>query len=147
MFGITIKEKLFKTITSLCLKNIGKYKADVYKICKKYKSFVSAEGETEEEMKNLRKAYLDSVLNEALETIGHSSSNIAARLQLVLLAPEMSGYPNTEFENGVMAGAVYAFCYWAIKNKMAKSSDCLLLNHLQNKIMNDALNEISELFE
>lgn len=143
MFGLTVKERLLNGICSSCANNIEMYKIEVYEYCKKY---VDSEP-PEDEILEIRKRYLNSVLNEVFELVGASSSNISSRLSLVLMSPEMSGYPSSNFENGVMAGAVYAFCYWAIKNKQADIADCFALNHLQDKIMNDALVEVSEQFE
>lgn len=142
MFGLTVKERLFNIIYSTCQKNIDKYKIGIYEYCKKYENC----DPPEEGILELRKAYLDSVLDDVFNLVGNSSSKVLCRLRLVLMSPDLSGYPDSDFENGVSAGFVYACCYWAIKNRQANISDCFALNHLQTHIMDEALNSLSGAF-
>ena len=75
------------------------------------------------------------------ETFDVSSPAIAVRIQLALASPALCGYEDIDISNGIMAGSLYAICFYAIKNKVAEPRDCVRLNHLQHEIMNDALSE------
>ena len=93
----------------------------------------------------IRNQYLYDVMWAVFDTFAISSPGIFARLKLALTCPSICGY-DISLENGVLAGSVYAMCYWAIKNKSAKSKDCIELNHKHNAIMEQALKELDEEF-
>lgn len=140
MFGLSTKEALSKAIL-----NASKNKVEVYKHGIKANIDVlngDAEKEKEEVIILVRREYLDEVANSVINTFDVSSPTIATRIQLTLSSPALCGYEDIDISNGIMAGSLYAICYYAIKNKVAKPRDCIRLNHLQHDIMNSALAEL-----
>ena len=139
MFGISTKEVLSNAIL-----NASKNKIEIYQrgiIANIDALNGDVEAEKEEAIISVRREYLDVVANSVINTFDVSSPTIAARIQLALMSPALCGYEDIDISNGIMAGSLYAICFYAIKNKVAEPRDCVRLNHLQHEIMNDALSE------
>lgn len=139
MFGLTMRERLFKSVHQVCVNNADIYKLEIYKLVEKY----GTSSPPEDEIERASVKYFDSVRDDVFAAISDVSPKMSARINLAFLCPTMCGYP--DFKDGLyMAGAVYAICFWAIKDKKADPSDGIALNHLQQQIMLDVLNSLDE---
>ncbi len=140
MFGLSTKE-----ILSNAILNTAKNKIDIYKQGIKTNIDVlngNAEDRMVEILISSRREYLDEVVNSVINTFDVSSPIIASKIRILLMSPSLCGYEDINIYDGIMAGSLYAICYYAINNKFAKPRDCIKLNHLQNDIMNMALTEL-----
>jgi hypothetical protein len=140
MFGLSTKEVLSKAILNASKNKVGIYKQRIMSNIDVLNG--DEEAATEEVLISVRREYLDEVANSVISTFDVSSPAIAARIQLALMSPALCGYEDIDISNGIMAGSLYAICYYAIKNKVAEPRDCVRLNHLQHDIMNTALAEL-----
>ena len=122
MFGLSTRETLSRAIANACQNN-----KDVYKNAVKKKLPALADAANDE---------------EAIQAFNISDTTLSERLRLAILSPELCGLSGSDIDNGTMAGTVYAICYWVLKNKEAKSGDCIAMNHYQNNIMESVLKEI-----
>lgn len=142
MFGLSTKEVLSKAILNSSANHIEQYKESIKN------NFISLNNASEEEsqkmLMSIRKDYLDEVSNSVINSFQVSSPKIAARIQLAMMSPSLCGYDDMNFDNGMIAGTLYAVCYYAITNKTASPKDCIYLNHLQNDIMENALAELDK---
>lgn len=141
MFGLSVRELLIKTITNACYNNIESYKSNI--IANMGEIECKDGEELDSLLMSLRREYFDDVANSVINTFRVSSPAVFNKIQLSLMSPGICGYSDINIENGIGAGSVYAICFNAIKNKIAAPKDCIRLNHIQNNIMNEALNEIS----
>ncbi|WMJ22208.1 hypothetical protein RBG61_09380 [Paludicola sp. MB14-C6] len=142
MFGLTFKETISNAIINASRNNIELYKSLIKSNIDKLTC--SSEEETIKILTNIRREYLDNVSNEVINSFKISSPPIAMRINLALLSPSISGYEDINIDNGLMAGSLFAICYYGVKNAKAKPKDCIKLNHLQNDIIERALVEIDE---
>ncbi len=141
MFGLSMREVLTTAIVNACINC-----KDVYKdaIIKNMEALNKAK--TDEDTYRLtlfiRKEYLDAVWNTVVSSFSISAPTVFSRIQFISTTPSICGYGDITMDNGIMAGGLYAICYYALKNKKAASKDCIKLNHLQTDIMNQVLFEI-----
>ena len=139
MFGLSTKEVLAKAIINTCLNCKETYKAAIIKNMDVLND--CDEERASDLLMSIRREYLNEVADSVINTFRVSSPKISSRVQLVFMSPQVCGY-DIKFENGIMAGSVFAICYYAIKNKVAPASWCVRLNHIQNGIMDEVLQEI-----
>lgn len=139
MFGLSMKEVLAKAIINACHNCKNTYKIAILENMDKLND--CDEESTKGLLTSIRREYLNEVADSVINTFRVSSPNISSRIQLVFMSPQVCGY-DIKFENGIMAGSVFAICYYAIKNKVAPANLCVRLNHIQNDIMNEVLQEI-----
>lgn len=149
MFGLSMREKLTDAIISVCEDQLGTYKKALNKIA--LMSDRLTDKEIEKEFEAARKGYLNSVFGLIWNGLDEKSPIIGHRIRMALCAPEITGLP-PEFtiahfdQYGVSAGATYAICYYAIKNKPIKQvkdyKNCSRLNYIQAKATDLILNEI-----
>ncbi len=141
MFGLSTRETLSRAIANACQNN-----KDVYKNAVKKKLPALADAANDEEAQKIliavRKEYLTKVFEDVIQAFNISDTTLSERLRLAILSPELCGLSGSDIDNGTMAGTVYAICYWVLKNKEAKSGDCIAMNHYQNNIMESVLKEI-----
>ncbi len=141
MFGLSTKKVLSNAILNACKNKLPDYKKIILD------NIFLLEGRSEEDceqiFKLMRREYLDSVANSVVESFQISSPVIASKIQLVLLRPDMCGYEGIDLDNGLMAGELFAICFYAMKNSTAKPKDCIRLNHLQNDLMDRVLAEVN----
>jgi len=142
MFGLTMRERLLKAICQVCIRNAEIYKFEVSKTLGKYGNNCPPD----EEMESVTKKYFHSVRNDVFQAISQGSPSISYRIKLACKCPALCGYPDDEDEL-YMAGYVYAICFWAIKDKEASPSDCIAMNHIQAKIIDDTLHTIDDLID
>ena len=136
-FGLTIREKLIKLVQRACWDERKRYFLSISTLCKNYADSLIPESEFEAATKD----YLDAVANTVILLSRQASPVIWMRLERVLSQPSLCGYPDINTER-MMAGSVYAVCFWAIKKKSAVSKDCVFLNHFQNAVMDDVIQEL-----
>ena len=142
MFGLSTKEILFKSIVNACRNCENTYKNSIVENLDDLKN---ADNETSNKIAlDARRKYLDDVSNKVTDSFRLSSPAIFARIQLGLLSPSMCGIEGLNSENGLMAGSLFAVCYFAIKNSIAPGKICIRLNHIQNDIMEQVLHEVAE---
>ena len=141
MFGLSTKEVLSKAIINACYNCKNTYKSAILENMDKLN--VSDEESADALLTSIRREYLNEVADSVINTFRVSSHNISSRIQLVFMSPQVCGY-DIKFENGIMAGSVFAICYYAIKNKIAPANVCVRLNHIQNDIMDEVLHEIEK---
>lgn len=139
MFGLSTREMLKKVILNLSRNNLDIYKSGIKKNIEKLNC--GTETEVNEILFEVRKEYLDSVMDSVISSFRAGSPQVADKMFMLLLSPKMCGY-DIDLDSGVMAGSVYAISYYAIKNKKARAKDCVRLNHLQNDIINEMLKQL-----
>ena len=142
MFGLSVKKTLARCVANACQNNRNVYKQA---IVKNLDAIVQAENDEEKQKKiftEVRNEYLTKVFDDVVKAMSISSPTIETRVRLAIMSPGLCGIPDRDIDDGVMAGTVYAICYWAMKNKVAPSGDCIALNHYQNDIMNEVLHEV-----
>ncbi|MPM74049.1 hypothetical protein SDC9_121034 [bioreactor metagenome] len=142
MFGLSTREVLTKVILNSVKNNIGIYKQSIIDNISNIKS--NPELENTVLFQSIRQEYLDHVSNDVFNSFKLSSPSIAARIQLTLMSPSLCGYDDINFENGILAGSIYAICYYSMNNKVAAPKDCINLNHIHNDIMEQALSELDK---
>lgn len=144
MFGLSTKEKLYNLILNTSQNHIGEYISAVKDICDQGDAL--SETQMESECQKARRNYLDGVSNDVFHFFNTASPKTFLKLQVLFVSPSKCGFDDEFFDldNGLTAGAVYALCYYAMKDKSAKPYDCSKLSHLQNDIMQQALLELSE---
>lgn len=144
MTSYLIKRELEDMIYNVAVKNSNAFRKSIFLMLENHKEddrlFL------EEAYYNIRKDYLDKCANEVYSTISKISPKIELKLQLVLRSPSMSGY-DLPIENGLLAGSTFAICYWCLTDDKASPKDCVKLNHIHNKIMDDILYEMECLEE
>ena len=141
MFGLSFKKNLAKAIVAACQNNRNVYKDAILQNID-----VLTNGDESEQtgvFSFVRNEYLTKVFDEVVNHIDASNTtNISNRVRLAIMSPDLCGLEDEQIDNGVMAGSVYAICYWAVTNKIAKTGDCVALNHYQNDIMTEVIKEI-----
>lgn len=142
MFGLSIKEMLYKVIVNACYNCKKIYKDS---ILERLDELSSSDDESLERINmEIRQKYLNAVKNSVVEHFRLSTPAIYARINLALLSPALCGYEDINPENGMMAGSVYAICYYGINDRVAPAKLCIKLNHIQNDIMDEVLQEIAD---
>lgn len=144
MFGLSIRKTLATAIANACQNNRNVYKESVKK---RIKDLIEAENDPAKQKAiamEARSEYLTKVFDDVVKALSISTPTIEQRVRLAIMSPSICGIPDRDIDDGVMAGTVYAICYWAIKNKQAKPGDCIALNHYQNDIMQSVLHEVDQ---
>ena len=140
MFGLSTREILSKAIINSCHNCRQLLKNEIIA------NIDSMNNATEEELlsitTSINRQYFDAVGNSVISSFAVSSPKVYARIQLAILSPSICGYEDIDIEKGLMAGGLYAICYYALTNKVASPRECIKLNHKQNDIMNQVLIEI-----
>ncbi|HIX65300.1 MAG TPA: hypothetical protein H9736_03540 [Candidatus Anaerotruncus excrementipullorum] len=147
MFGLSKQELLVKTIKNACINELPQYDTAI-------KDFLNSANDpniSDETINKLyldaRRNYFDAVCCHILNSFSISSPNIYARFKLAMMNPQMTGLPS-EFSsdylssNGISAGAVFAFAYFALTNKKVDTKlfrTMSMLNHYQVDLMNNTL--------
>ena len=141
MFGLSMKEVLFKTVSNACYNCKNTYK---FSLLDRLEELNSADEETAEKINTeISRAYFNAVKNTVVDSFRLSSPAIYARIQLALRSPSMCGY-DIDVDTEMMAGSVFAICYFAIKNRVAPAKLCIKLNHIQGDVMQKVLYEIAD---
>jgi hypothetical protein len=143
MFGLSMREVLINAIINASINCKHIYKDA---IIRNIATLNDAENESDVSttMLSIRKEYLDAVWNSVISTFKVSSPTAFSKIQFIITSPSICGYKDIHLENGAMAGSLFAICYYALKNKVAPSKDCIKLNHFQNDIMNQVLLEVDK---
>ncbi|MBQ2614407.1 MAG: hypothetical protein IJB80_03640 [Clostridia bacterium] len=141
MFGLSTKEVLSKAIINACYNCKKTYKSAIIENIDKLNN--CDEESADDLLTSIRREYLNEVADSVINTFRVSSTAISSRIQLAFMSPQVCGY-DIKFENGIMAGSVFAICYYAIKNKIAPANLCIRLNHIQNDIIDEVLQEIEK---
>lgn len=89
-----------------------------------------------------RQSYLDDVYDSVVSALKLSSTTIAARMELLLMSPELCGIEQELIQNGIGAGALYCMCYYALNDQIGDMKKASELNHFQNDLMNNILNKL-----
>ena len=137
MFGLSTKEVLTSAIL-----NTSKSSIEILKQGIKNNAAVLSSGceaETKKIMTAIRREYLNDVSSTVITTIGAVSQAIRSRALMAMTSPALCGYEEIEIENGIVAGELYAICYFAMKNKVAEPKDCMELTQIQAELMEGAL--------
>lgn len=136
-----MKEVLFKTVSNACYNCKNTYK---FSLLDRLEELNSADEETAEKINTeISRAYFNAVKNTVVDSFRLSSPAIYARIQLALRSPSMCGY-DIDADAEMMAGSVFAICYFAIKNRVAPAKLCIKLNHIQGDVMQKVLYEIAD---
>lgn len=135
MLGLSIRERLIKTVQNASVNAIPSYKAAIINAIRKDKNI------SEEIVQRIAFEYHRRILNATLSVFETSSPNIHTRFSLAIASPLLCGY-EIEPNQPHMAGSIYAMAYWAMTNKTAKPKDFTALNHWQADIMDKVLCEI-----
>ena len=141
MFGLSIREMLSKSIINASENCISIYKESILNNLKALDE-LNNEEDVSILLASIRKKYLDAVTNSVISSFQISSPTVFSKIQLLLMSPAACGYEDISIDNGIMAGSLFAICYYALKNKVASPSECIKLNHIQNSILDKVLMEI-----
>ena len=153
MFGLSKEEVLVKAIKNACVNLLPQYETSIDPIIAE---MASGKEYDDDELKNrmwpLRIDYLDAVCDSISNGYKVSSPAIAARFQLALMSPAMTGLPsefNIDYfcENGISAGLVFGLAYFALSNKKVDNPKFYrtmsMLNHFQTDLMNESLGKVA----
>lgn len=141
MFGLSIKEKLSKIILKASVDFIENFKSNLNDDLILHENLEKDEFETL--FIKARNEYLDEVANAVFGLFQKSAPEIYCKINLYLQNTSICGY-EINLENSIMAGPVYALCYYACKNKIASAKHCISLNQVQNSIIDKALLELPQ---
>lgn len=141
MFGLSMREMLSKSIINASENCISIYKESILNNLKALDE-LNNEEDVSILLASIRKKYLDAVTNSVISSFQISSPTVFSKIQLLLMSPAACGYEGISIDNGIMAGSLFAICYYALKNKVASPAECIKLNHIQNSILDKALMEI-----
>ncbi|HIV97629.1 MAG TPA: hypothetical protein H9745_08535 [Candidatus Agathobaculum stercoravium] len=145
MFGLSTREKLYDLILNTSKNCMNMYISGVQELLTNPNNIDNDEAMNAGFVR-VRREYLDEVANNVFNFFKVSSPAVHARLQLLMVSPQICGLSEELFEvdTGLSAGMVYGLCYYAVTNKKVKTYDCSKLSHLQNDLMNQALAKLSE---
>lgn len=143
MFGLSIKEQLYRLIATSCKNAIIDFETNIETFYLKYCDLNDDELLSSKYQEAV-KQYFDAVSVDVISKIQNGPRNISIRLTLALQSPELCGYPDIDLTKGLTAGSLYALCYYAHKNHPAKPKDCVSLNHFQNSLINSALKKLDD---
>lgn len=137
MFGLSTKEVLTSAILNTSKNSIEIFKQGVNNNADVLSS--GREDEIKRVMTAIRREYLNDVSSMVITTIGAASQAIRSRAMMAMRSPALCGYEDMKIENGIVAGELYAICYFAMKNKAAELKDCIALTNIQAELMDGAL--------
>lgn len=144
MLGLSMKEKLAKSIISISQNKVSEYEEEIENNIEKFKT------ETMEEFdfiyNQFQKRYYDSISEEIESALRASSPTISKRISIVLHNPSLCGFDDIKTENGLSASFLYAICYFASTNKKALPSDCINLYKTQTDIMKKGYRRAYQVF-
>ena len=151
MLGLSAPESLVRAVKNSCNNEIGTYKQGVQEFLDALKQNEDmVDEEKDKYIIAARKDYINAVCDSMFSSFRISSPNIDERLRLAISSPQITGLPD-EFsieymdDYGISAGAVFAFCYYAVTNKKVTTKKTIrtmsMLNHYQNELMNSVLAE------
>ena len=127
----TKNDRIAVNILFISEQKLPEYKRDILAHIEKLKN--ASEEESDQEYEDIRRRYLDSVYNEIYSKM-EKFEEAQTRLQ---------SYRESEYgKNGIMAGKIYAAVYPSLTGKEASPDDCITLNHAQNALMDQVLDEI-----
>jgi hypothetical protein len=135
------------------MKELGCFENDIRGVLEEYnKSPEMTEERFQAMYKSARRGYLGAVCDSTWNCFAESPG-ADARFRLALMEPSISGLP-AEFDvdylcdNGISAGAVFAFAYYALTGKPISGAEMFrnmsMLNHLQNDMMNSVLDKLEK---
>ena len=93
----------------------------------------ASDEEADADYEDIRRRYLDSVYDEIYSQM-EKYEDAQERLRSYRLSEDG--------KNGMMAGSLYAAIYPSLTGKEASLDDCITLNHAQNALMDQVLDEI-----
>ena len=149
MFGFSKQKILIAAIKNACNNELEVYENAVINFLKIYNENPEMqENEINALVLKARQNYLNAVCDRIWSSFAVSSPNIHTRFRLALMNPSVTGLPDEMdvdyfSENGISAGATFAFAYFALTDKRVDSTKMLhtmsTLNHYQNDLMNEIL--------
>ncbi len=142
MFGLTIKEQLLKEVVSAVTDHILSYRENVTISLNRLQEMDDAEFRIA--MVKIRKEYLDSVKNSVLVFLKKKKPSKYNKVCEYLLVPSKCGFEDCDVNGGIMAGTLYAICYYAMKGYHAEVSGCVALNHFQTALMNEIIDGLKD---
>ena len=149
MFGFSKQKTLVTAIKNACDNELKIYEDAVVNFLKVYNKYPNmSEDEVNTLVVKARRDYLNTVCDKIWNSFAVSSPKIHTRFRLALMNPSMTGLPdemNVDYfsRNGISAGAVFAFAYFALTDKRVDSTKMFhtmsTLNHYQDDLMNEVL--------
>lgn len=136
MIGRTTKERLINLIREAIVVQTVVYKRSVILRVK------MAHLLTPEERKTIltpcAEEYYTAVANYVFEKVRQLSPEISDRVMQAAIS-DVCGY-DIDLD-WLVAGGVYAICFWAVTNEYADQNDCFELSDFQEEVRNEALIE------
>lgn len=144
VFGFTKKEKLTKLIIESSKSNIEQYKSDARDWMERGRRDLLDEKDREKIYMEIRRNYCDAVEEDVVAAISEEDPSMTEKIEKIIMNPSLCGYKMDLTSGILMAGRVFAICYYAIRGVKADPDDCVSLNNMQNDLMNRAMGEITE---
>ena len=146
MFGLSMKEKLYKAFVNLCAEKLPVFEKEMRDL------LLHAEGMGEEEAVLAYAAALHHYSNAISETIHQGlGPNETFRFSMAVMRPSSTGLPDdydSEFGNSPFAGKFFAIYYYAITGKQIELSDygkyIRPINKRQIDLVNGVLQKLGE---
>ena len=139
MFGLSTREMLHRVIMNISESCVHELEEDL--LYHKDAIERSSEEDQEKILTGIQTRYFDDVANGVISSIKANSPVAYQRLRLAMQAPLMCGY-DIDTSKWLMAGSLYALCFFAYKNKTADPKDCIAMNHEQNNLIVSAIERV-----
>ncbi|MBR4907019.1 MAG: hypothetical protein IKZ44_09260 [Clostridia bacterium] len=139
-------EKLLGVILEACEANADAYGEECYRLMKGAENLPDAEADAiiNEAATNARSQYFFNVEKTVINKYKNDPA-VVSRITYIRNHPSEMGWAYSDIDPKQPAGAgtLYLICYFAIIGGIAAPSVCIVLNHKQNDIMNEALRRIA----
>ena len=146
MFGLSMKERLYKAFMNLCETKLPVFRKEMRDLV------LRAENMSEEEAGQAYAAILQHYTSAITEEIHRGLPPAAGfRVGAAMMRPSITGLPeeyDDEFDNSLYAGKYFAIYYYAMTGKQIDFGDygkyMRPINQRQVELMNGVLQELSE---
>ncbi len=146
MFGLSIKEKLFKALAVQCAEKLPIFEADMRELVRRGEDM--SEDAAAQAYAAAMQRYTDAVAETVLQGLPQS---IRLRASLALLQPTITGLPEEygrDFDFSPYAGKHFAICYYAVTGNRIQLSDygryMRPIDQHQAELVNGVLRKLSE---
>lgn len=153
MFGLSRRELLIRTVKNACVSALPTYEERIKGFIAKTETDSEMTDEEAEKIANeCRHVYLSNTYEIIRVELAEKRPLLLQKIGFAMISPSIIGLPeeiDTDYllKNGMSAGVVYAFLYYAMTNKCIKTAkdfrSISMLNHYQTQLMNDVLQKFN----
>lgn len=145
MFGLSIKEKLYKAMLRLCEEKLPEFESDMRKLISRAEGM--SEKQTEREYNAIVLRYSSAVTQSLHQSLG---STVGLRVGMAMMNPHITGLPeeyDTDFDASPFVGKFFAIYYYAATGKQISYSDygkyIRPINQYQTSLINRVFEKLS----